>query len=138
MKLKHSILLDNRLYPVFERLLKEPVTHDLRYKLRRIGAKMDQQQKLHVEFMNSLLAKYGEKGEDGNYILEYQGDGEAKKAVGYKLKDGEAFESAMKAYLNEEFEIEVTPIFATDLKDIKASVNELLVMKPFIADFDNV
>ncbi len=138
MKLKHSILLDNRLYPVFERLLKEPVTHELRYKLRRIGAKMDQQQKLHVEFMNGLLAKYGEKGEDGNYILEYQGEGEAKKAVGYKLKDGEAFESSMKEYLGEEFEIEVTPIFANDLKDIKASVNELLVMKPFIADFDNV
>ncbi len=138
MKLKHSILLDNRLYPVFERLLKEPVTHELRYKLRRIGAKMDQQQKLHVEFMNSLLAKYGEKGEDGNYILEYTGEGEERKAVGYKLKDGDAFESAMKSYLNDEFEVEVTPIFAVDLKDIKASVNELLVMKPFIADFDNV
>jgi hypothetical protein len=88
--------------------------------------------------MNSLLKKYGEMGDDGKYVLEYQGEGDAKKAVGYKLKDGKSFETAMKAYLNEEFEIEVTPIFATDLKDIKASVNELLVMKPFIADFDNV
>lgn len=138
MKLKHSILLDNRLYPVFERLLKEPVSHDLRYKLRRIGAKMDQQQKLHVEFMNGLLKRYGELGEDGNFILEYQGEGESRKAVGYKLKDGEAFESEMKEYLGQDFEIEVTPIFAVDLREIKASVNELLVMKPFIADFDNV
>lgn len=138
MKIKHSVLLDNRLYPVFERLLKEPVTHELRYKLRRIGAKMDQQQKLHVEFMNSLLKKYGEVGQDGNFILEYKGEGEEKKAVGYKLKDGEGFQTEMKDYLDRDFDIEVTPIFAVDLKDIKASVNELLVMKPFIADFDNV
>ena len=134
MKLKHSILLDDKLYPVFERLLKEPVSHDLRYKLRRIGARMDQQQKLHIEFMNGLLKKYGEIGDDGKYVLEYQGE----KAVGYKLKDGESFEKAIKEYLDQEFEIEVTPIFAMDLKDIKASVNELLAIKPFIADFDNV
>lgn len=138
MKVKHSVLLDNKLYTVFDRLLTEPVSHELRYKLRRIGAKMDQQQKLHVNYMNSLLDKYGEKDADGKYIIEYQGEGDNKKAIGYKLKDGEQFEKAMKEYLDTDFVIEVTPIFANDLKDIKASVKELVVMKPFIADFDNV
>jgi len=138
MKLKHSILVDKRLFPIFDRLLKEPANHDLRYKLRRIGTKIDQMQKDHVAHINALVQKYGEQDAEGKPVFEYQGEGEERKAVGYKLKDGEAFESAMKEYLNSEFEIEVSPILSVDLRDVKLSVHEVMALEPFIADYDNV
>lgn len=135
MKVKHSLLVDDKLYPVFERLLKEPVTHELRYKLKRIGAKMDQKQKDHVVHMNGLLSKFGELGADGKPLFELNEEG---KAIGYKLKDGDSFKEALKEYLDSEFEIEVTPIFAADLKDIKMSVVDGVALSPFVADPDNL
>lgn len=135
MKVKHNLLVNEKLYPVFERLLKEPVTHDLRYKLKRIGSKMDQKQKDHVVFMNGLLSKFGDLGEDGKPLFELNEEG---KAVGYKLKDGDSFKEALKEYLDSEFEIEVTPIFAAELSSIKMSVMDGVVLSPFVADPDNL
>jgi hypothetical protein len=138
MKLKHSILVDKRLYPIFSRLLKEPANHELRYKLRRIGTKIDQMQKDHLAHVTALVQRFGQLDEKGQPLLEYQGEGEERKAVGYKLKDPTSFESSMKEYLNSEFEIEVSPILSVDLRDVKLSVHEVMALEPFIADFDNV
>ena len=95
-------------------------------------------QKDHVAHINALVQKFGEQDAEGKPIIEYQGEGEERKAVGYKLKDGDAFEVAMKEYLNSEFEIEVSPILSVDLRDVKLSVHEVMALEPFIADFDNV
>jgi hypothetical protein len=44
----------------------------------------------------------------------------------------------MKTYMNDEFEIEVTPLFAVDLKDVRMTPNERVNMTPFIADVNNI
>jgi hypothetical protein len=111
---------------------------DAAYKMKKYADKLDQKQKDHVTFMNGLLKECGELDESGNPVFEFDGEGEERKAVGYKLKDSEAFEKSMKEYLDSEFELEIKPLFAVELKDVKISPNDLVVMEPFIADFGNL
>lgn len=138
MKVKHSILVNDRLYSVFQAMMNERMSYDAAYKMKRYADKLDQKQKEHVQFMSDLLKKYGEMDGSGNPIFEYKGEGEDKKAVGYKLKDGTAFEATLKEYLDSEFDIEVTPLFAVELKGVMISPNDLIVLEPFIADSENL
>lgn len=138
MKVKHSILVNNRLYSVFQAMMNERMSYDAAYKMKRYADKLDQKQKEHVAFMTELLKEHGEMDEAGNPIFEFEGEGEDRKAVGYKLKDGSAFEAEMKKYLDSEFEIEVSPLFAVELKSISISPNDLTVLEPFIADSHNL
>lgn len=138
VKLKNSILVNQRLYGVFQALMNERMPYDASYKMKRFADKLDQKQKEHVQFMTELLKEYGEMDESGNPIFEFEGEGEARRAVGYKLKDGPGFEAEMKKYLDTEFEIEVTPLFAVELKGVMISPNDLTVLEPFIADSKNL
>lgn len=138
VKLKNSILVNQRLYAVFQYMMNQPMAMDAAYKMKRYADKLDQKQKDHIEFMNSLVKECGELDETGNPIFEFEGEGEERKAVGYKLKDPEVFEKNMKEYLDSEFELEIKPLFAVELKDVKISPNDLVVMEPFIADFGNL
>jgi hypothetical protein len=88
--------------------------------------------------MSELLKTYGDLDDAGNLQLEFEGEGENKKAVGYKLKDTEAFKTEMDQYLDSEFEVEVNPLFAAELTDVRISPNELIVLEPFIADLNNI
>jgi len=137
-KLKNSILVNERLYSVFQALMNEKMPYDASYKMKRFADKLDQKQKEHVLFMNELLKEHGELDESGNPVFEFEGEGENRKAVGYKLKDGAAFEVEMKKYLTTEFEVEVTPLFAVELKKVMISPNDLTVLEPFIADSQNL
>jgi len=116
----------------------ERMTYDASYKMKRFADKLDQKQKEHVAFMTNLLKEYGELDESGNPVFEFEGEGENRRAVGYKLKDGEAFQEEMKKYLATEFVIEVTPLFAVELKGVMISPNDLTVLEPFIADSQNL
>lgn len=138
VKLKNSILVNERLYSVFQALMNEKMPYDASYKMKRFADKLDQKQKEHVLFMNELLKEHGELDESGNPVFEFEGEGENRKAVGYKLKDGAAFEVEMKKYLTTEFEVEVTPLFAVELKKVMISPNDLTVLEPFIADSQNL
>jgi len=138
VKLKNSILVNQRLYGVFQALMNERMPYDASYKMKRFADKLDQKQKEHVQFMTELLKEYGEMDESGNPIFEFEGEGEARRAVGYKLKDGPGFEAEMKKYLSTEFEVEVTPLFAVELKGVMISPNDLTVLEPFIADSKNL
>ena len=138
MKLKHSILINDRLYAVFQAMMNEKMPFDAAYKMKRYADKLDQKQKDHVKFMNELLKVYGEHDAEGKPIFEYQGEGEERRAVGYKLKDSETFNSKVKAYLDSEFEVEVSPLYATELKTVNVSPSDLTVLEPFIADLGNL
>ncbi|NDC24868.1 MAG: hypothetical protein EBZ49_12195 [Proteobacteria bacterium] len=138
VKLKNSILVNERLYSVFQALMNERMPYDASYKMKRFADKLDQKQKEHVLFMNELLKEHGELDESGNPVFEFEGEGENRRAVGYKLKDGAAFEAEMKKYLATEFEVEVTPLFAVELKNVMISPNDLTVLEPFIADSQNL
>jgi hypothetical protein len=127
VKLKNSILVNERLYSVFQAMMNERMPYDASYKMKRFADKLDQKQKEH-----------GEMDETGNPIFEFEGEGDARKAVGYKLKDGAAFEAEMKKYLGTEFEVEVTPLFAVELKNVMISPNDLTVLEPFISDSENL
>lgn len=138
VKLKNSILVNERLYAVFQGLMNEKMPYDASYKMKRFADRLDQKQKDHVMFMTDLLKEHGEMDEAGNPIFEFEGEGDEKRAVGYKLKDGAAFEAEMKKYLATEFEVEVTPLFAVELKNVMISPNDLTVLEPFIADTHNL
>ena len=138
VKLKNSILVNERLYSVFQAMMNERMPYDASYKMKRFADKLDQKQKDHIKFMSDLLKEHGEMDEAGNPIFEFEGEGEARKAVGYKLKDGAAFEAEMKKYLSTEFEVEVTPLYAVELKNVMISPNDLTVLEPFIADSQNL
>lgn len=138
VKLKNSILVNERLYSVFQAMMNERMPYDASYKMKRFADKLDQKQKEHVLFMNELLKEHGELDESGNPVFEFEGEGENRRAVGYKLKDGAAFEAEMKKYLATEFEVEVTPLFAVELKNVMISPNDLTVLEPFIADSQNL
>lgn len=138
MKLKNNVLVNTRLYPVFQAMMNEKMSYDAAYKMKRYAAKLDQKQKEHVKFVSDLLKMYGELDPSGNPVFEYAGEGEEKKAVGYKLKDGDKFEEEMKKYLDSEFEIEVSPLYTAELKNLHISPNDLTVLEPFIADIENL
>lgn len=139
IKLKNSILVNQQMYSTFQRWMKDELfSHDGAYKMGILANKLDQKQKEHVAFMTELLKEFGEMDEAGNPIFEFDGEGEERRAVGYKLKDGASFEDKMKTYMNDEFEIEVTPLFAVDLKDVRMTPNERVNMTPFIADVNNI
>ena len=138
VKLKNSILVNDRLYGVFQAMMNERMPYDASYKMKKFADKLDQKQKEHVKFMTDLLKEYGEMDESGAPVFEFDGEGENRRAVGYKLKDGTAFETAMKEYLGTEFEVQVTPLFAVELKNVMISPNDLTVLEPFIADSENL
>lgn len=138
VKLKNSILVNERLYGVFQALMNERMPYDASYKMKKFADKLDQKQRAHVAFMNNLLKECGELDESGKPVFEFEGEGENRRAVGYKLKDSAAFEASMKEYLNTEFELEVTPLFAVELKNVMISPNDLTVLEPFIADSQNL
>lgn len=138
LKLKHKILVNQNLYNVFQALMKEKMSMNAAYKMKRYADKLDQKNKAHAQFMSELLKTYGDLDDAGNLQLEFEGEGENKKAVGYKLKDTEAFKTEMDQYLDSEFEVEVNPLFAAELTDVRISPNELIVLEPFIADLNNI
>lgn len=138
LKLKHNILVNQNLYNTFQSLMKEKMSMNAAYKMKRYADKLDQKQKEHVKFMSDLLKEHGEIDEMGNLVLEYTGEGEEKKPVGYKLKDSEAFKTAASSYLESEFELEISPLFAAELSGVQISPNDLFVLEPFIADLNNL
>jgi hypothetical protein len=119
-------------------MMNEKMPFDAAYKMKRYADKLDQKQKDHVKFMSKLLELYGEHDAEGKPVFEYQGEGEERRAVGYKLKDSETFNSKVKAYLDSEFEVEVSPLYATELKTVNVSPSDLTVLEPFIADLGNL
>jgi ubiquitin C-terminal hydrolase len=118
--------------------MKEKMSMNAAYKMKRYADKLDQKNKEHIAFMSDLLKKHGDLDESGNLQLEYQGEDEDKKPVGYKLKDAEAFKKEMDEYLASEFTIEVNPLFAAELSGVQISPNDLIVLEPFIADLNNL
>lgn len=138
LNLKHNILINQNLYTVFTTLMKEKMSMNAAYKMKRYADKLDQKNKEHIAFMSDLLKKHGDLDESGNLQLEYQGEDEDKKPVGYKLKDAEAFKKEMDEYLASEFTIEVNPLFAAELSGVQISPNDLIVLEPFIADLNNL
>ena len=87
LNLKHNILVNQNLYTVFQALMKEKMPINAAYKMKRYADKLDQKNKEHVQFMSDLLKNHGELDEAGNLQLEFEGEGDQKKPVGYKLKD---------------------------------------------------
>ena len=138
LKVKHNILVNQNLYAVFQEMMKAKLPFNAAYKMKRFADKLDQKTKEHIKFVNELLKKHAETTETGEFVLEFDGEGEDKKPVGYKLKDKDAFKVAMDEYLNSEFEIEVSPLYAVELQDVQISPNDLPVLEPFIADLNNL
>lgn len=138
LNLKHNILVNQNLYTVFQALMKEKMPINAAYKMKRYADKLDQKNKEHVQFMGDLLKNHGELDEAGNLQLEFEGEGDQKKPVGYKLKDTEAFKKEMDEYLASEFQIEVSPLYAVELSSVQISPNDLVVLEPFIADLNNL
>ena len=139
LKLKHSILVNQNLYATFQSLMNEKMASSAAKKMKGYATQLDQKQKEHVKFMSNLLKEYGELDEAGNPVLEYSaGTDEESKPVGYKLKDAEAFKTAASSYLESEFELEISPLFAAELSGVQISPNELFVLEPFIADLNNL
>jgi len=138
LKVKHNILVNQNLYAVFQEMMKAKLPFNAAYKMKRFADKLDQKTKEHIKFVNELLTKHAETTETGEFVLEFDGEGEDKKPVGYKLKDKDAFKVAMDEYLNSEFEIEVSPLYAVELQDVQISPNDLPVLEPFIADLNNL
>jgi len=139
LKIKKTLLQNNRLYPVFQELMASPMDMKAAYKMKRYADKLDQAQKAYLTFMNDMLKEHGEHDAEGSLVIEYQGEGEEKKAVGYKLKSPEAFEAAVKEYMDLDIEVEgVHPLFAVELSGVKISPNDLTIMEPFIADLENL
>lgn len=138
LKLKHKILVNQNLYNVFQALMKEKMSMDAALKIKRYANKLDQKNKAHAQFMSELLKTYGDLDDAGNLQLEFEGEGDQKKPVGYKLKDTEAFKKEMDEYLTSDFQIEVSPLYAVELSNVQISPNDLVVLEPFIADLNNL
>jgi hypothetical protein len=118
--------------------MKEKMPAKAARKLNRYAEKLDQHSKEHAKFVQLALNKYGELDEKGEPVIEYQGEGEEKRAVGYKLKDSEGFQKEMGEHMEDEFTIEVHPLYAAELENVQISPNDLTVMEPFIADLNNL
>lgn len=138
LKIKNKILTNQRVYKVFQEIMESKLSFDAAYKMKRYADKLDQKQKDHVQYMAELLKLHGATDASGNYILEYQGEGEEKVPVGYKLKNPDEFNKVIDTYLNDDFEIEVNPLYAVELKELKISPNDLTIIEPFIADLNNL
>lgn len=138
MKLKYRILQNQRLYSVFQALMQEKMPLKAAYKMKRFADKLDQETKSYQTFMQDALKKYAELDEKGNPVIEFQGEGEEKTPVGYKLKDSATFQKEAEDFLDTEFEVEVNPLYASELDEVKIAPVDLVVMEPFIADINNI
>jgi len=82
LTLKYKILEDRALFGVFQRLMKSEMSINAAYKVKKYADFLDQAQKTHNEAIKKLLDQYGAKDANGNYELEYQGEGESSPFQG--------------------------------------------------------
>lgn len=135
IKLKNSVLNNQRIFTVFQALMNEKMPVKAAYKMKRYADKLDQRTRDLREFMQMALQKYGDLDENGNPKIENNEEG---IPVGYKLKDSDAFKVEVDGFMGEEFEIEVNPLYAAELDAVTISPNDLIVLEPFIADLANL
>lgn len=111
------------------RLKTEKLPIKTAYKLMKLVEFFESEGKFYQDEFNSIIEKYGEKGEDGNYQLT--NDGSAIKII--EGKETEC-QSALDALQNVEC---AAPSIKFDLEEfdgVEVTLDELAILKPFIEE----
>jgi hypothetical protein len=98
-----------------EGLLKQKISHTLKYKLREDIKKLLEEKKSILQVQNDLILKYGTEDKNGNFGLDRWIDFENKVTNPEFIKYNEEWNEFLTT---NEKEIELTDLVLDDLKDV--------------------
>lgn len=111
--MKLGALVDTRFIAAFNQLMAQDVSVGVAYKINKVSKQINEHIKEYEENRQKLLKKYGNKNEDGTYIVDTNNN------VVFAEGQNDLFQAELKEL--QDIDVLIRKIKVDELKDVKLS-----------------